>query len=213
MQFLNLFRIKILSLLAWLGFAGKIHALAASFPGMDDEERVRLWVLENADGLQSFAVKTDTLIDDKILATIQQIAHSPKMFPVIFRLMKQAYDCLPVAGQEPVFGKADFISRGNADHISRGDAKSAESTEITKGTTNEFSASSAPLREMKNTSLRETETAGDAGIAEAAGGDLAQFADAIIDGEVVENPVLILSAVGLLLQVIMLIRSRRRNTK
>jgi hypothetical protein len=41
-----------------------------------------------------------------------------------------------------------------ADNISRRDA---ESTEITKGTTNEFSASSAPLRETETATPRETE--------------------------------------------------------
>ena len=139
-----------MSVLTWIGILSKAQMLVNTFPGMDDQDKLRLWVIANADNFQPVVDKTPNKIDDMVLNAIRRVALNQNAFNAIFNLMLLAYEWVPISEKEPIFGGKELDS--------------------VKGFT------------------------------------------ALLEGdEPVENPVLIISAVAIILQVIMFIRSQKKQ--
>ena len=144
MNFISSIRTRFVSLLAWIGIVSKAQTLVNTFPGMDDQDKLRLWIIANADNFQPVVDRTPNKIDDMALDALRRVVLNERVFSVIFRLMQQAYEWIPTTGKEPIYG----------------------------------------------TGFKD-------------------FAVLLESDEPVENPILIISTVGLLIQIVMFIKSQR----
>ena len=140
---------KLAALLQWVGIANKGKKLIDSFPGIGDQEQLRLWVLAHADAFQPIVASTANKIDDAVLLCIRRVALNAKAFSAVYNLLHLAYEWVPLSGSEPAYGCEKEAAR--------------------------------------------------------------VFMASLDDGELVENPMLVISVAGLLLQLIMLIRARQRG--
>ena len=138
---------KARSIFEWFGIVNSTQKMIDSFPGMDDPEKLRLWIIENADNFLPLVLKTKNKVDDLVLSAVKKIALDKKAFLGLFNLLLFAYNWFPQAEKEPVFGANGL---------------------------NCFSG----------------------------------FCDAINDKDAVENPLMFITVAGLLIQVIMYIRSQ-----
>ena len=136
-------------MLTWIGVAGKAQTLITGFPGIEDEEKLRLWVINNADNFQPIVAKTENKIDDMIVHHTKHLALNEKAFSAIYNILQLAWNWAPDSAKEPVFG-----------------AKGLDCFD--------------------------------------------QYKDVLDDGEAVENPLLFIAIAGLLIQIVMFIRTQRQ---
>jgi hypothetical protein len=96
---------KVTSFLQYLGILSKAKTLVDGFPGLDDQEKLRSWVIVNAENFQPVVEKTANQIDDRILFEIRRVALNEKAFSAIYNLMRLGYEFVPRDNEEPVYGE------------------------------------------------------------------------------------------------------------
>ena len=87
----------------YLGMVSRIRKLVNSFPGVDSEEELRLWIIRGADEFVPVVSSTENTIDDKIIEWINRIALNKNAFTAIYNLALVAYEKVTPT-EENVYG-------------------------------------------------------------------------------------------------------------
>lgn len=95
---------KITSAFSYFGILSRVRKLADTFPGVEDQEKLRLWIIKTADEFVPVVAKTDTPIDDKIVEWVQRIAVNEKAFAAIYNLALVAYEKVTAIDKDAVYG-------------------------------------------------------------------------------------------------------------
>ena len=90
----------------YLGMLARIRKLVNSFPGVDNEEDLRLWIIQGAEEFVPVVSSTNTTIDDKIVEWIKRIALNKNAFAAIYNLALVAYGKIE---PEAVYGAGSGI--------------------------------------------------------------------------------------------------------
>jgi hypothetical protein len=152
MNFLKNLWSKVTGLYSYLTLWRKVSALTGSFPGTEDENKLRLWIIAEADNFAPVAAATATPVDDTIVHWVKTIALKEKAFKAIYSLLTLGCELIPKG--EPVYGQSDGFS----------------------------------VPEKVGEAVHES-----------------------LDDETVGNPLIVIAAIGLLLQVIMFLRDRKKQ--
>ena len=92
MDFLKKMWSNVTAFFDYLGLISRIRKLVNSFPGVDSEEELRLWIIRGADEFVPVVSSTNTAIDDKIVEWIKRIALNKNAFTAIYNLALVAYE-------------------------------------------------------------------------------------------------------------------------
>ena len=88
----------------YLGLISSLKVLKDTFPGIEDEAKLRTWVITQTNNFTPFALKTDNQVDDKVLVSVRNIALNEKAFSAIYNLMRLAYELVP--NDDPLYGQS-----------------------------------------------------------------------------------------------------------
>ena len=88
----------------YLGLLKQVKTLKDTFPGIEDEKELRVWVIAQSNNFEPFAMKTNTKVDDKLIVSVRGIALNEKAFSAIYNLLRLAYELIPQ--NEPLYGQA-----------------------------------------------------------------------------------------------------------
>jgi len=162
-------------------YVSKVNAALKSWPGTDNEIRLRAWLLDNLALLSGLATNTANPVDDAITYYTIRIIENDTAWKILFNMLT--------------------IATGLSNSLTGGDTQKLQiepQIELPTNTTTGDMPCGGTTQPDCIRSLYEIEsslkTEGD---------------DATADTEqVVENPLLIISAVGLILQIVQYLRNR-----
>ena len=179
MQILRNFISRVTAVWTLYGYVTQFNAAIKTWPGTGDEIRLRAWLLDHLALVAGVAAKTATTVDDDVVYYMLRIIENDTAWKILFGMISMT----------------GILRQG----ISNGQTVPQLEKELTGDVA--FGDSCCPEKEQCDYILALYEI------------DKSLNVDAIVgttDGRetMVENPMLIISAVGLLLQIIQYLRNR-----
>ncbi len=165
----NLFS-RVTAVWSLYGYVTRINTALKTWPGTENEIRLRAWLLDHLALLSGLAAKTVNPVDDAVVYYTLRIVENDTAWKILFNMLSFAGGVCGVSSGETV-------------------------PQLDAGTASGSMAATADNHRDCIRSLYE--------IGESLGTDTA-----VIQTAKVENPMLVISAVGLILQVVQYLRSR-----